>query len=43
MSRTLTKLAIINAAVTLFARQGFEKTTVDEVAAQAGIAKGTVF
>jgi len=43
MSRTLTRLAIINAAVKLFARQGFEKTTVDEVAAEAGIAKGTVF
>ncbi|HEX2993289.1 MAG TPA: TetR/AcrR family transcriptional regulator [Anaerolineales bacterium] len=43
MSRALTKLTIINAAAKLFARQGFEKTTVDEVAAEAGIAKGTVF
>jgi AcrR family transcriptional regulator len=43
MSRTLTKLTIINAAAKLFARQGFEKTTVDEVAAEAGTAKGTIF
>ena len=43
MSRTLTRLAIINAAAKLFALQGFEKTTVDEVALEAGIAKGTIF
>jgi len=43
MSRTLTRLAIINAAAKLFAHQGFEKTTVDEVATEAGIAKGTIF
>lgn len=43
MSRTLTRLAIITAAAKLFASQGFEKTTVDEVAAEAGIAKGTIF
>jgi AcrR family transcriptional regulator len=43
MSRTITRLAIINAAAKLFAHQGFEKTTVDEVATEAGIAKGTIF
>ncbi len=43
MSRTDTQLAIINAAAKLFAHQGFEKTTMDEVATEAGIAKGTIF
>lgn len=43
MSREMTRLAIIEAAVRLFAHHGFERTTVDEVAAEAGVAKGTVF
>jgi TetR/AcrR family transcriptional regulator len=38
-----TKLAIIDAAVEVFARKGYEKATIDEVAASANIAKGTVF
>lgn len=43
MSRNNTRLAIIDAAVELFAKKGFERATVDEVAAEAKIAKGTVF
>ncbi|MCE1254811.1 MAG: TetR/AcrR family transcriptional regulator [Anaerolineae bacterium] len=43
MEKRDTKLAIINAAVEIFARKGFERTTVDEVAAQAKLAKGTIF
>jgi AcrR family transcriptional regulator len=43
MSRPNTRQAIIDAAVKLFADKGFERTTMDEVAAAAGIAKGTIF
>jgi AcrR family transcriptional regulator len=35
--------AILDAARTVFSRRGFEGTTVDAVAAEAGIAKGTVY
>lgn len=35
--------AIYRAAATLFATRGFERTSVDEIAAQAGVAKGTIF
>ncbi|HEY3417241.1 MAG TPA: TetR/AcrR family transcriptional regulator [Armatimonadota bacterium] len=34
---------IIHAAVALFARQGFERTTTKEIAAAAGIAEGTIY
>jgi TetR/AcrR family transcriptional regulator of autoinduction and epiphytic fitness len=34
---------IIDAARTVFARRGFEGGTIDEVAREAGIAKGTVY
>ncbi|MHB9022560.1 MAG: TetR/AcrR family transcriptional regulator [Armatimonadota bacterium] len=34
---------IISAAVGLFARQGFERTTTREIAAAAGIAEGTIY
>ena len=43
MARKDTRIAIINAAVKLFADKGFESTTVDEVATEAKVAKGTVF
>jgi TetR/AcrR family transcriptional regulator len=35
--------AIHRAAAKLFAERGFERTSVDEIAAQAGVAKGTIF
>lgn len=35
--------AILMAALELFAVHGFERTTVDEIAARAQVAKGTVF
>lgn len=34
---------IIQAAVRLFAQQGFERTTTREIAAEAGIAEGTIY
>jgi len=34
---------IIRAAITLFARQGFERTTTKEIAAAAGISEGTIY
>jgi len=43
MEKRDTRLAIIDAAVEVFAHKGFEKATVDEIAAGANIAKGTVF
>src|SRR5258705_1122081 len=38
-----TRDAILDAAQRLFARYGYRKTTVDELAREAGIAKGTVY
>jgi AcrR family transcriptional regulator len=35
--------AILEAACRAFARSGYESTTVDSIAAEAGIAKGTVY
>jgi AcrR family transcriptional regulator len=43
MPRKNSRLAIINAALKLFAAKGFDSATVDEVAAEAKIAKGTIF
>lgn len=37
------KRRVFNAAARLFARKGFEKTTVDEIAEAADVAKGTVY
>lgn len=37
------KTAIYNQAATIFANKGFANTTVDEIAAAAGLAKGTVY
>jgi AcrR family transcriptional regulator len=34
---------ILNAALKLFAEGGYEPTTVDEIAARAGIGKGTIY
>jgi AcrR family transcriptional regulator len=41
--RTETRERVFAAAVELIAEQGFSGTTVDEIAARAGVAKGTVF
>jgi len=35
--------SIIRAAIRLFARKGFSRTTISDIAAEAGIAKGTVY
>jgi TetR/AcrR family transcriptional regulator len=35
--------AIFRAAASLFSTRGFERTSVDEIAAQANVAKGTIF
>jgi AcrR family transcriptional regulator len=37
------KNEIMMAAVRLFARKGFEKTTISDIAVEAGIGKGTVY
>ncbi|HEY3379710.1 MAG TPA: helix-turn-helix domain-containing protein, partial [Armatimonadota bacterium] len=34
---------IMQAAIALFARQGFERTTTKEIAAAAGISEGTIY
>lgn len=41
--RAATRGAVLAAATDLFARQGFAATTVDEIAAAAGVAKGAVY
>lgn len=38
-----TKKAIIEAAVRLFDKKGFEKTSIEELAREAGIGKGTIY
>ncbi len=38
-----TKQAIINAAITLFSANGFENTSIEELAKVAGVGKGTVY
>jgi AcrR family transcriptional regulator len=38
-----TRLRIKEAALSLFAEQGYEATTVEQIAKQAGVAKGTFF
>ena len=34
---------LLRTAITVFAKNGFDKTTVDDIASAAGIAKGTVY
>ncbi|HZO06551.1 MAG TPA: mycofactocin system transcriptional regulator [Solirubrobacterales bacterium] len=41
--RSTTRARIAEVALDLFARQGFERTTVDEIASAAGIGRRTVF
>lgn len=38
-----TRQAILDAAVHLFSKKGFEKTSIDELAKKAGIGKGTIY
>ena len=38
-----TRQAIMQAAITLFAEKGFEKTSIEELAKAAGIGKGTIY
>ena len=38
-----THQALVNAAMSLFSIQGFDATTVDEIAAMAGISRRTLF
>jgi AcrR family transcriptional regulator len=39
----LTKQKIINAAVQRFAARGYQKTSIDEIAKEAGVTKGAVY
>ena len=43
MKKRDTRLAIIEAALGIFAQKGYERATVDEIAAKANLAKGTIF
>ncbi|WP_297535764.1 TetR/AcrR family transcriptional regulator [Thermococcus sp.] len=38
-----TREKLVSAAMELFAKKGFDKTTVDEIVAKAGVAKGTFY
>lgn len=38
-----TKKAILEAAVRLFDKKGFEKTSIEELAKEAGVGKGTIY
>lgn len=42
-SRARRRLHILRVATEMFARQGYRKTSMDEVAQQAGVAKGTLY
>ncbi|MDV7241881.1 MULTISPECIES: TetR family transcriptional regulator [Rhodococcus] len=42
-NRTRTRLEIENAALELFERQGYDRTSVEEIADQAGISRATFF
>src|SRR5687767_5115358 len=42
MERT-TQEKVLDSAATCFARQGYAKTSIDDVAARAGVGKGTVY
>ena len=35
--------AILDAALTLFGRYGYRRTSIDDIARAAGVAKGTVY
>jgi TetR/AcrR family transcriptional regulator len=35
--------SIFNASIDIFSEKGFEKATMDEIAARAGVAKGTIY
>jgi len=41
--RAATQAAVIAAAVNLFGAVGFDQTTIDDIAAEAGVAKGAVY
>jgi len=43
MAKQDTRSRIMEAAVALFAKYGFKKTTVDDIAKESGIGKGTVY
>ena len=42
-NRAATEQAIVDAAMTLFARRGYAATTVDDIAAAAGVGRRTLF
>ena len=42
-SPSKTREKIVSAAMELFAKKGFDKSTVDEIVAKAGVAKGTFY
>lgn len=43
IDRTAKRTAILDAAIRVFARRGFAATRVDDVALEAGVAKGSVY
>ena len=43
LNKLATREAIFEAAMSLFAKQGFEATPIDEIASASGVSKGTVF
>jgi len=38
-----TRQAIVSAAMKLFAERGYEQTSMDELAREAGVGKGTIY
>lgn len=38
-----TKKAIVDAAIRLFGRKGFDRTSIEELAREAGVGKGTIY
>lgn len=43
LKKKQTKAAILKAALQLFTKKGYENTSIDELARQAGIGKGTIY
>lgn len=41
--KKLTRAAILGAALQLFGRQGYENTSIDQLAGAAGVGKGTIY
>jgi AcrR family transcriptional regulator len=42
-NKTAKRLALIDAGLALFGSQGFERTSIEQIAAEAGVARGTFY